>query len=150
MVKNFIIEKGDAEGIDFTFNYEKGGFFFWAVYSFAFVNRYFEDTDGLLKEYSPHFDRRHNVNLLASYKFGDLLQWEVNARWNYGSGFPFTRTAGFYEKLIFDEGINTNYLIENGLLGIIYDDLNTGRLPAYHRLDFSLRKTFYFSETVKT
>lgn len=148
LVKNFIIESGDAEGIDFTFSYDKNKFFFWAVYSFAFVNRYFENTEGDLEKYSPHFDRRHNVNLLASYRFGELLKWEVNARWNYGSGFPFTKTSGFYEKLVFEDGVNTNYIIENGLLGIIYDDINTGRLPSYHRLDLSLKRTFYLSENV--
>jgi len=148
LVKNFIIETGDAEGVDFTFSYDKNRYYFWLVYSFAFVNRYFEGTDGDIINYSPHFDRRHNVNIVGSYRFGSLLQWELNARWNYGSDFPFTRTSGFYEKLIFEDGINTDYIIENGLLGIIYDDLNTGRLPSFHRLDLSLKRTFYFSENV--
>lgn len=147
--KDYIIETGDAEGIDFTFNYDKNRFYLWAVYSFAFVNRYFEGTDGELKQYYPHFDRRHNVNLLVSYIFGSLMNWELNLRWNYGSGFPFTKTAGFYEKLIFEGGINTNYLIENGELGLIYDDLNMGRLPAYHRLDLSLKRIFLLRENIR-
>lgn len=147
--KDFIIETGDAEGIDFTFNYDKNRFYFWAVYSFAFVNRFYESADGNLKQYYPHFDRRHNVNLLVSYIFGPMMNWELNIRWNYGSGFPFTKTAGFYEKLIFDGGINTNYLVENGELGLIYDELNMGRLPAYHRLDLSMKRTFSLSENIK-
>jgi len=147
--KDFIIERGDAQGIDFTFKYDLSKFYFWAVYSFAYVNRFTEDPEGGLEHYYPHFDRRHNVNLLASWRFGKGMEWEFNARWNYGSGFPFTKTAGFYEKIIFDDGINTNYITENGELGIIYGDLNTGRLPSYHRMDVSMKRTFHFTETTE-
>jgi hypothetical protein len=76
------------------------------------------------------------------YTFGKKLDWEFNARWNYGSGFPFTQTQGFYSYLNFQQGINVNYNTANGNLGILYGDLNEGRLPYYHRLDLSLKKTF--------
>ena len=63
-----------------------------------------------------------------------------------GSGFPFTKTQGFYEKLLFNQGIYSNPATMNGDLGIIYDDLNTGRLPYYHRLDFSITRRFLLNE----
>jgi hypothetical protein len=103
--------------------------------------------DGVM-EYAPHFDRRHNVNLVASYKFGRNNSWKTDVRWNLGSGFPFTQTQGFYESLNFQDGINTDYTSVNtplpedgGEPGIIYAELNKGRLPYYHRLDFSISKT---------
>ena len=71
-----------------------------------------------------------------------LLNWEFNVRWNYGSGFPFTQTAGFFEYLNFANGLYSNELTENGFLGIDYGEINQGRLPDYHRFDVSLKKTF--------
>ncbi len=133
--KDFIVEKGDAYGVDVSFKYDYRRFYLWAVYSLAYVNR--EDE---LIDYVPHYDRRHNVNLLASLKFGKNDNWEVNARWNFGSGFPFTQTQGYFEQLLFTGGIDTDITTENGELGILYADLNEGRLPAYHRLDLNLKR----------
>ena len=67
-------------------------------------------------------------------------------RWNYGSGFPFTPTQGFYEELPFNNGIGQDIPTANGNLGILYGDLNSARLPDYHRLDVGLTKTWKFSE----
>jgi len=144
--KDFIVEQGDAEGFDVTFKFDNRRIYLWAVYSLAWVNRYYEDVNAELQHYHPHFDRRHNVNLLAMYRFGGKMDWEVSARWNFGSGFPFTQTQGYYELVNFDEGIYTDYTTINGELGILFADLNAGRLPTYHRLDFDIKKRFNFSE----
>ncbi|MGB3075845.1 MAG: hypothetical protein WBB36_11020, partial [Chitinophagales bacterium] len=97
--------------------------------------------------YPPHFDRRHNLNIVASYTWGKDKSWEVDVRFNFGSGFPFTLTQGFYEQVNFLDGINTNYTTQNGNLGIVYDDsLNTGRLPYYHRVDLAVKKKIQISE----
>lgn len=146
LVKDFIVETGDAEGIDFTFKFDNRKFYIWAVYSYAFVNRYYEDVSGEIQQYYPHFDRRHNVNLLGVYRFGGKMDWEFSARWNFGTGFPFTQTQGYYEQVNFDEGIYSDYTAANGNLGILYADLNAGRLPTYHRLDIDLKKKFHFSD----
>jgi hypothetical protein len=133
--KDFIIETGKAYGIDFLLKYDYKRVYLWATYSLGWVTRY----DGVIK-YPPHFDRRHNVNLVGSYTFGKDLTWEFSTRWNLGSGFPFTQTQGFYEKIPFHDGINTDYTRVNGELGIVYGPLNQGRLPYYHRLDINLKK----------
>lgn len=135
--KDFIIETGNAYGVDFSIKYDYKKVYIWAVYSLGYVNRTDEYQD-----YVPHYDRRHNVNLMLSYLFGGKLDWEFNARWNYGSGFPFTKLQGIYEKLDFNGGINQDYTTTNGQLGIQYADINTGRLPDYHRLDLTLKKRF--------
>jgi hypothetical protein len=147
--EDFIIEKGDAYGLDVTLKYDQQHFYFWAVYSYAFVNRYYEDIDTVLQHYYPHFDRRHNVNLVGTYRFGSQMTWEISARWNFGSGFPFTQTQGYYEKNTFKNGIYSDYINNNGELGIIYGNLNEGRLPTYHRLDLNFKKRFYLSEVSK-
>ena len=149
ITKDFIIEKGYATGVDFTLKYDYKRIYFWAVYSLGYVTRKYEDIIGGLKEYYPHYDRRHNINLVASYIFGDKYDWEFNARWNFGSGFPFTLTQGFYPLNTFTGGIYTDYTVVNSELGIIYADLNTGRLPTYHRLDIGVKKTFTFGRYTK-
>lgn len=138
--KDYIIESGMAQGVDFLLKYDYKRLYVWLVYSIMSVERW----DGR-QTYAPNFDRRHNVNLVMSYTFGKDLNWEVDMRWNYGSGFPFTPTAGFYEKNTFSN-INTNYTQTNGDLGILYGDLNSKRLPDYHRLDISIKRKFEISE----
>jgi hypothetical protein len=140
--KDFIIESGNAEGVDMSLKYNSMHLSIWAVYSLGWINRY----DGYTN-YTPHYDRRHNVNLTFSWEFGDRYLWELSSRWNYGSGFPFTQTQGFYEQIPFDEGINMDYIHANGSLGILYGEVNMGRLPDYHRLDFSIKRSIHLSET---
>ncbi len=137
LTKDFIVESGRSYGADVVMKYEYKRLYLWAVYSLTWVDRY----DGV-REYRPHFDRRHNVNLVGAYTFGKKLDWEVNVRWNYGSGFPFSGTQGFYEYLNFGDGLNTDPNAANGDLGIIYGALNEKRLPSYHRLDLSVKKSF--------
>jgi hypothetical protein len=132
---DFIVEEGLAKGVDLVLKYNDPKFYFWLVYSLGHITRSGEDI-----EYNPHFDRRHNVNLVSTYKFGVQKNWSFDARWNIGSGFPFTQTQGFYPSMDFSDGINTNYTSESGELGIIYAGLNEGRLPWYHRLDIALKK----------
>tara|TARA_B100000902_G_scaffold149523_2_gene146067 strand:+ start:2273 stop:4462 length:2190 start_codon:yes stop_codon:yes gene_type:complete len=131
----FIVEQGIAKGVDFLLKYKNKNLYLWTVYSLGIIKRI-----DLENEYFPHFDRRHNVNFVTSYTFGNNKSWKIDTRWNLGSGFPFTQTQGFYENIPFSNGINTDYTSENGELGIIYADLNEGRLPYYHRLDLSISK----------
>ncbi|MBT6808382.1 MAG: TonB-dependent receptor [Flavobacteriales bacterium] len=132
----YIVERGLAKGVDFLLKYKNKNLYIWTVYSLGIIERF---KDG--NNYFPHFDRRHNVNLVSSYTFGKNNSWKADARWNLGSGFPFTQTQGFYENIPFSDGINTDYISENGELEIVYAELNQGRLPYYHRLDISLTKS---------
>ena len=141
--KEFIIEQGIASGIDVLVKYVNDRINIWSVYSFGIIER--EDE---LQIYYPHYDRRHNFNLLFSYLFSEKKDWEFSVRWNYGSGFPFTKTQAYYEQINFTAGSNTDINTVNGDLGILYSDLNTGRLPDYHRLDISLKKKYYFTQRI--
>lgn len=142
--KDFIVENGDAEGVDLSVKYNSKHLYLWGVYSYGFVHRY----DGLI-HYAPHYDRRHNANLVTSYRFGEFNKWEISFRWNLGSGFPFTQNAGFYPSLDFTDGLGTDLFTSDESLGVLYDDYNAGRLPYYHRLDFSAKRTFYLTENTK-
>jgi hypothetical protein len=142
--RDYILENGNAYGIDFHVTYDKSPFYFWLVYSLTYVNRY----DGI-QEYMPNWDRRHNIQILGTYTLGETNPFEISARWNFGSSFPFTQTQGFYEYLDFSGGITEDYTQTNGQLGIIYGDYNSGRLPVYHRLDLSLKKTYNYKNDRK-
>lgn len=139
--KDYIVETGLAYGFDITYKRQSDRWYLWLVYSYNNVSRY----DGT-RTYQPHFDRRHNINVVTSYVLGEDKNWEVNLRWNFGSGFPFTLTQGFYENLSFSDGTSQDYRTANGDFTVVYDDINRGRLPYYHRLDASVKRIVVLKE----
>jgi len=141
--KDYLVEDGYAYGIDLTLKYAHKGLNLWAVYSYGYTRRW----DGL-QEYAPVFDRRHNVNLVGSYEFGETKSWTINARFNFGSGFPFTQVEGYFEKFDFGTGLGTDYTTANGTLGTEFAPINQGRLPDYARMDIDISKTFSISQYV--
>ena len=137
--RDFLVETGTVVGVDFVLKFEDRKNFLWVVYSYAKSDRW----DGVVA-YNPVYDRRHNINAVYSRKFGYKNSWEANARWNFGSGFPFTQTAGFYEPQDLNDGIYTDITTSNSDdLGFVLAGLNQGRLPTYHRLDIGIKKIFF-------
>ena len=134
---DFIIENGSAYGIDLSFCYDIDWLYLWATYSLGWVLR----TDEIMT-YTPHYDRRHTINLLGTVRLGETHEWEISGRWSFGSGFPFTQTQGMYERIDFQDGIGTDYRIVNGSHGLTYGELYAGRLPNYHRFDLSGKRRF--------
>lgn len=140
--KDFIGEFGLAKGIDLLVTYRTKELYIWGAYSYSFVTR----DDGIT-EYNPYFDRRHNLNLVGSYTFGKDGLWETSLRYNFGSGFPFTPTRTNYSQLSFVDGagnpdLTYDYTTEGGEPDVLYGELNTKRLPNYHRVDISLKKVY--------
>lgn len=142
--KDFMVERGRAMGLDFLVKYEDPHWYFWGTYSLGRVQRY----DGT-QWYAPQFDRRHNANAVVAYKWGQgkEMPWEFNVRWNLGTGFPFTPIRGYYQNQPFvnpagGADLSYDYARENGQLGILYGDLNSARLPVYHRLDATLKRVW--------
>ena len=96
-----------------------------------------------INRYNPIWDRRHNINLLGSYLFGEDQVWSFDARWNLGSGFPLTQTTGFYENIALQGNIGQDITTQNGILGIQYGGLGEGRLPLVPPIRcFKLKESF--------
>ncbi len=137
LTKSFIIEKGWAYGVDFLADWNTANWNVYLAYSLGYVTREDEFMD-----YVPHFDRRHNLNLVAGYKLGKKKTWELKTRWNLGSGFPFTQSYGIFETMVTGYGRFTLDPTVSGQAVIWYGPLNGGRLPWYHRLDISVQRIF--------
>ncbi|WP_158276122.1 TonB-dependent receptor [Brumimicrobium oceani] len=138
--KDFLIESGIAYGVDVLLEYKSNRLFLWGVYSYGESERW----DGFMT-YAPSFDRRHNINLVGSYSFLKDKSLELSLRWNFGSGLPFTPTSGYYQGEDFGNGVTTDYTTSNpSELSILLGDINSARLPTYHRFDITVKKKFSF------
>jgi hypothetical protein len=62
----------------------------------------------------------------------------VTLHWEYGSGFPFSQTIGYFDRLTFGEALPGRFELETGLPYLMLGQKNAARLPAYHRLDANL------------
>lgn len=144
--KDFLIESGESYGADVLLKYNlNNSLHVWAVYSLGFSTRW----DGFT-EYFPVFDRRHNINLVVSYAFGKKKNTEIDARWNFGSGLPFTPTSGYYQTENFSDGISTDFTSTNSSnVGVLLGGFNSSRLPSYHRLDLTIKHKFIFKNKME-
>lgn len=76
------------------------------------------------------FDQPVNATLVLNYK--PSADWSFGAKWVYHSGNPYTPILGPKPP-------------KNGLILPQHDDLNSGRLPAYHRLDLRADRYYVFN-----
>lgn len=142
---DYIIETGNAYGVDFVTKYSGKRTYLWVTYSLGKVTRW----DGIIT-YAPVWDRRHNINVVYTQKLDKKENWELNARWNFGSGLPFTQTAGVYGKPVQNNISGDPNATNPNEISYVYDQLNGGRLPTYHRFDVTIKRKFDFYKTIKS
>jgi hypothetical protein len=93
--------------------------------------------------FRPPHDRRHQLSALAS---ATLAGVGVSVRWQFGSGQPYSRVAGFDGFALIDDvedAVDTP-----GTRRVIYARPYDGILPPYHRLDVSVERSFRLTGSV--
>lgn len=143
---NFIAGDGEATGIDFSLKYNYSRIYLWSVFSYQKILFTTKDNENNVQTYPPPFDRRFNMNLFGSYTAGKKRLWDLSARYNLGSPFPFTQTQAFFENPDLST-VNSNVTGSNGNLSVLYaESINGGRLSWYHRVDVSVKRRFVITK----
>lgn len=93
------------------------------------------------ESYFPPHDRRHRVNVVLGTKLFGLADLDI--RWEYGSGVPYTRPFGFDDWIFFETLPDVTK--ESGEYRVSFERPYEGRLPPYHRLDVSIKRGFDFA-----
>ncbi|MEK6755297.1 MAG: hypothetical protein AABZ02_04000, partial [Bacteroidota bacterium] len=126
---------GKSYGTEFTLRYHSTLFNLYAAYSLSWVRI---NNGGVV--YYPRYDRRHHLNVLAVLQ--PLRGLSTTVRWEYGSGFPFSQTVGYLDRLMFDDAVPGQFELETGSPYVLLGPKNAARLPSYHRLDISANYKF--------
>jgi len=131
----FIVTTGRSYGLDVLVRQlESERVSGWLSYSFGVSTR-----DGPDGRFAPIQDRRHNLNLVASFRPGGT--WNYGARLGLGTGTPFTDVEGQIVRRRYDPLGNT---FESGTsdqqLEPIGGARNAARYPLFQRLDVSVTR----------
>ena len=78
------------------------------------------------RTFPANYDRRHNLNIVATYDYSD--KWAFGGNFTYGTGRPITITSGSYEY-------------GDGYVPDVITERNGFRLPDFHRVDLSATLT---------
>jgi len=138
--------KGTSYGADLLVRRERGSVRPMLSVSWLRARREFPDpTTGLsptpLVEYPPVFDRRLDAELVLQFVLPGNSEGGI--RWNLGTGLPYTRPLGTYRPYTYElvrDGVRTSD--DDAEPAVVLGPRNAERYPAYHRLDFSVRRTF--------
>ncbi|MEX2600413.1 MAG: TonB-dependent receptor [Balneolaceae bacterium] len=146
---DLVLAKGDVYGADLRVEYNRGRLYALIGYGYNHIlyesvqdhfNEWFGEP---LQEYHPPHDRRHQLNALFSLDVGSFT---TAVRWQFGTGFPYTRPIGFDDLLEFRDRLPLTRS-ERGVRRVILEKPYQGRLPTYHRLDLSLSRSFRISRS---
>ncbi|HUE95857.1 MAG TPA: TonB-dependent receptor [Longimicrobiaceae bacterium] len=144
---------GRSYGLDLLLRRNEGRLTGWAGLSLLRAERTFPDPLAAdwndlppTVSYPPIYDRRVNLDLVLQYVApGD---WDFGARWNYGTGLPYTRPVAQYlswrQHPILGRAEPFGMGFDQGdfPVSIVLGERNAERYPPYHRLDLTVRKSF--------
>jgi len=132
---DYLEGEGRSYGAEVTFRSHSKYVDLYGAYSLSWVRI---NNAGLV--YFPRYDRRHHLNLLA---VGHPLKGlTTTVKWEYGSGFPYSQTIAYIDRLSLDDALPGKFEKETGPPYIMLGPKNAARLPAYHRMDIGLTYNF--------
>ncbi len=120
--------KGRAYGTEFWLHKQKGRFTGWIAYTLSFSERKFDNINNN-KWYPFKYDRRHDFAITSNYVINKNI--EIAGTWIFATGYAVTLPVGRYTYQETNSYDNLFY----------YEGRNNQRMPAYHRLDLSIRFT---------
>jgi ferric enterobactin receptor len=128
----FLQGAGTSYGVELLLRKTEGRTKGWIAYTLGKTEHTF---DGLNNgsSFSPTYDRRHDLSLVANHHLGS--GWNLNSNWVFGSGQAYTIPESQY-TVVQPSGEEISYVHVSGK--------NAYRLPAYHRLDASISRDFKF------
>ncbi|MBR1548149.1 MAG: TonB-dependent receptor [Prevotella sp.] len=112
--------EGRAYGVELCARKNSGPLTGWLAYTLSWSQTRIDGINGG-RWYDANNDRRHDINIVASYRLGRA--WTLGAVWVYNSGQAFTAPSAKYEMI-------DNYIY-------YYAERNGYRAPDYHHLDVS-------------
>ena len=118
-----------AKGVDVLLQKKTGKHTGWLSYSLSKVENSFPDLNRG-RPFPASQDQRHEIKLINMMSVG---RWDLSSTWVYGSGKPYS-DPGQGTPLITLDSLNINY--------VAADNINTERLPDYHRLDLAAAYNF--------
>jgi hypothetical protein len=132
----FFVVNGDSYGLDVLLRqFEHGPFSGWISYTYAVAAR----TQGTLR-YFPGHDRRHDVNVVASWR---LKKYLLGLRYGYATGTPYTDIVAQIVRRVYDPGLNTYGTRGGGTeTEFVGGYRNGARLPDTQRLDLDVSRTY--------
>jgi hypothetical protein len=133
--------KGKSYGLEFLLQKTIGSATGWIAYTYAKTTRQFENKN-FGRPYPFKYDRTHDISIVYLQKIKSNIQF--SATWVYGTGNPYTLAAGKFKMMTGTDNDLTNQSVYN-TYGQVYNDLNSYRMRAYHKLDVGIN----FYKTVK-
>jgi hypothetical protein len=133
----FVQGVGEAYGMELFFQKREGNLIGWIGYTLSWTKRRFDELN-LGKVFYPKYDRRHDLSLAATYNLTDQIT--LGATFTYATGMRYNAPSG---QFVFNPiGVSgTSQILFN------YDDLNTYKFPAYHKLDLNFNYKIRFTKT---
>lgn len=116
--------RGDAYGAEWLVQRKKGKLTGLLSYTLSWSNRRFANiNDG--QKFPYKFDKRHEIKAALFWQVSK--SFEMSASWQYSTGNAISMPKGQYFDPV------SNFYID------IYEGRNDYRLPAYHRMDLSMK-----------
>ena len=135
--------RGWSYGLELMAQRSIGQFTGWVAYTWSKTMRQFDREGHIINDGNPFpakYDRRHDVNITASYKLSERI--DLSATWVYATGNCGTLYTHYYEDL---PHTPDSY---SGTIGY-FDSRNNYRLEPYHRLDVGINLHKHFKRHPK-
>ena len=139
----FRVGEGYAYGAEFMFEKRVGRLNGYIGYTYGQTWRKFEgyntellSEDGKARFYPPKYDRSNDVKLILNYNLS--RKWKLTGAWVYATGQAYTSPTGRYARQ--DDPFSSDGPDD----ALVVEEINSARLPAYHRMDVSFSRSGKF------